>query len=178
VTRLPQLVSNLSRRVIWVIGVAAAVVAIVAATLMFSTLLAGSVMRYAAGWGLTWATDLTSLLFPWAALAGIVLAHQRSAHIAVELVLANLPAGAQRAFLVAIHIGIVATCLFLIQHSAFLLQITSSQMLPVLRVRMSYAYLSLPVAFYAIGIISILNAVLLICDRKKIWPYSGKAHGS
>lgn len=135
----------------------AATIGVVAISTMFITLLTATMTRYLLGGGLVWATDVTSLLFPWAALAGVVLAHQHSAHIAVQLVTATLPSAIARVLAIMVHVLIVATCSYLLFQAQTVLQITAAQRLPVIGVPLSMAYLSLPCAMGAVVIVSVVR---------------------
>jgi TRAP-type C4-dicarboxylate transport system permease small subunit len=140
-----------------IVGGAAAAVGVAAVSVMFATLLAGSVLRYAFGAGLTWSADLSALLFPWAALGGVVLAHQRSGHVAVEVLVGMMPAGARRVLALLIHLLIAATALYLVHASQLVLQITRTQLLSVIGVPLSYAYLSLPCGLFGVAIVSLVR---------------------
>ena len=139
------------------IGFVAAAVGVAATLVMFATLLVGSVLRYAFGAGFTWSADLCALLFPWAALGGVVLAHQRSGHVAVEFIVNGFPPRIRRASALVIHLLIAATSFYLIYASLVVLQITRTQLLSVIGVPLSYAYLSLPCGMALVGVVSLVR---------------------
>ena len=140
-----------------IIGFVAATIGVAATVAMFATLLAGSVLRYALGAGLTWSADLCALLFPWAALGGVVLAHQQSGHVAVEFLVSVLPARIRHTAVLVTHILIATTGFYLVVASLPVLEITRTQLLSVIDVPLSYAYLSLPCGMAAIGLVSLVR---------------------
>ncbi|WP_119167896.1 TRAP transporter small permease [Algihabitans albus] len=96
----PALVEWLDRGIVWT----ACAVSIAVLTSLFLALFVNVVLRYLLGEGITWAYELPQLLFPWLAVAGAVLAAQKGAHIAVQVMVDLFPLRGQRIVLVAVEL--------------------------------------------------------------------------
>lgn len=113
----------------------------------FSTLaLAQVILRYGFGWGLFWADELALFSFTWTIFLSAALVLDRRMHFGVFILVDRLPLWLQRATSIVVHLGMLAVLLFLLgfglQHSLF----NWVQVSDVLRIPMTWWYLSLPAA--------------------------------
>lgn len=114
-------------------------------------------IRYFTSASLPWASEMPDLLFPWATMAGIVLAAQWGQHMAVEFLLRLMPLPAVRWTAAAGHAIAAACFLFLAWTGVEVLEITSSELMPVTRISSAYAYLSMVVGFALLGLTSLTS---------------------
>lgn len=63
---------------------------------IFVILAANTVLRYATGASLQWASEVPELLFPWLVVAGVVLGALQGAHITTTFLIESLPIKIQR----------------------------------------------------------------------------------
>ena len=131
---------------------AATSISIAALVAMFAALFAEVVVRYLTKQSLGWPTELPNFMFPWLIMAGIVLAAQHGAHIAVTLTLGLIGRGAQRALLVAMHAVIALTFLYLTWVGLDVIKIAGGEVYPVTGISANWAYLALIAGFAGIGV--------------------------
>jgi TRAP-type C4-dicarboxylate transport system permease small subunit len=98
------------------------------------------VLRYAFASGLTFATDLTELLFAIFVMAGIALAALRGVHVATQLLLHRLRGGLRMALAVAIHVVTAVTYLLLAWYALQNAIIAHDQTSPVMEIPWSVGY--------------------------------------
>jgi|SRR5688572_19841488 TRAP-type C4-dicarboxylate transport system permease small subunit len=98
------------------------------------------VLRYAFATGLTFATDLTELLFAIFVMAGITLAARRGVHVATQLLLHALHGAWRLALAVVIHIVTATTYLALAWYALQNAIIAHDQTSPVMGIPWSVGY--------------------------------------
>jgi TRAP-type C4-dicarboxylate transport system permease small subunit len=104
------------------------------------------VLRYGFNRGLFWADELTLFLFTWTIFLSAALTLDRHAHFSVQLLVGRLPASGRRAVAAAVHVAMVGVCAFLLWYGAGHARFNWAQASDVLRLPLTWWYLSLPVA--------------------------------
>ncbi len=75
-TALDRAIGLLCKLVLWL-----------STAVIFAILVANTVLRYATGSSLQWASEVPELLFPWLVMSGVLLAAQSGAHIATTFLM-------------------------------------------------------------------------------------------
>jgi TRAP-type C4-dicarboxylate transport system permease small subunit len=140
-----------SRRVIAVVDGVDRVIAVVCQAIILATtivllgVLGGNVVaRYVlARGGLHWVSEIPELLFPWLIAAGIVLAVQHGAHIAVDLLLQSLGRQGRRVLLVAINLLVAAAYVVLLGVALQTAGIAAAERSPIFGLPRSIGYYAL-----------------------------------
>lgn len=101
--------------------------------------------------GLNAVGEIPELLFPWMIAAGIIMAVQRGAHIAVDILLLNLGERGRSVMLVFINLVVIAGYAILIGPVLQVAEISSIEHTPLLGVPRSIGFYSL--AFAMTGVI-------------------------
>lgn len=137
---------------------------------MFCALLAEVIVRYFTDSNLGWPAELPNILFPWLVMSGIVIAAQRSAHIAAEPVRMLLGNRAVRALLMGLHLLVAVSFACLAWLSLTVIVITKIQVFPMTGLGQSWAYSAMLFGFGGISLTSIINMVrvLLMADPRSI----------
>ncbi len=126
------------------VGLVCRFVVLLTVILLLAVLGANVFVRYALGHGgLTWASEAPEQLFPWLIAAGIVLAVQQGAHIAVSLLLETLGHGGRRWMIVAINLVVAAAYLVLLQVLLQVAGIAAAERSPILGLPRSLGYYAL-----------------------------------
>ena len=126
------------------VGLVCRFVVLLTVILLLAVLSANVFVRYALGHGgLTWASEAPEQLFPWLIAAGIVLAVQQGAHIAVSLLLEMLGHGGRRWMIVAINLVVAAAYLVLLQVLLQVAGIAAAERSPILGLPRSLGYYAL-----------------------------------
>lgn len=119
------------------------------------------VLRYFFESGLTFATDLTELLFAIFVMAGIAQAARRGAHVATQLLLVSLSGTWRTALAVVIH-AVTAAAYSLLAWYAYLNAIIAhDQTTPVLGIPWSVGYGCLSLGLLLVAVCSITAIVRL-----------------
>jgi TRAP-type C4-dicarboxylate transport system permease small subunit len=136
-----------------VVGVVCRAVVLVTVVVLLAVLGANVVVRYAVGHGgITWISEIPEQLFPWMIAAGIVLAVQHSAHIAVDLLKDSLGRSGQRLLIVAINVLVAVAYLVLLRVLLQVAEITAAERSAILQLPRSLGY-------YALSFGALLTAV-------------------
>lgn len=151
----------IASRVDWLVESVSIVLALVSLVTMLLALLSEVVVRYVTNQGMGWPGELPSLLFPWLVMSGVVLAAQRGQHIAVTALLGVLRTGGRRWLLLALHVLVAATFLYLAWVGMEVIEITGEEIYPVTGVQAHWAYLALIVGFVGLGITALTTLVHL-----------------
>lgn len=159
-------IARAARAIDMAIVVAATAVTVAALAVLFTTLMAEVILRYFTNRGLGWPNEMPSLLFPWVAMGGAVIAAQRGRHIAVTLLLENLPPVLTRTLLVVLNLMAAAGFLYLAWIGLRVLQVAGGQRLPVSGISSWYAYMAIVAGFSLIALTAIttLPRILLADD--------------
>ncbi len=127
---------------------------------LLGVLSANVFVRYALGHGgMTWASEVPEQLFPWLISAGIVLAVQQGAHIAVTLLLEKLGRGARRWMIVAISLAVAVAYLVLLQLLLQVAGIAAAERSPILGLPRSLGYYALSLGAGLTVVASLTGAV-------------------
>jgi TRAP-type C4-dicarboxylate transport system permease small subunit len=111
------------------------------------------VVRYVlAHGGVAWVSEIPEQLFPWLIAAGIVLAVQHGAHIAVDLLLQALGRNGRRFLIVAISLLLAAVYLVLLWVSLQVAEIAAFERSAILQLPRNIGY-------YAIASAALLTAL-------------------
>ncbi|MBI2308555.1 MAG: TRAP transporter small permease [Rhodocyclales bacterium] len=149
----------------WVDGaiVAASVaLAISSLSVMFVSLMAEVVIRYATDQGMGWPTEMPNILFPWLVMSGVVLAAQRGQHIAVTALNALLGRRGNRVLLLGQQVLVAATFFYLAWVGLDVIEITGGEEFPVTGITARWAYLALIVGFVGLGLTALTTFVRLL----------------
>lgn len=150
-TAIERGVAGLCRAVLWL-----------SFTVIFLILAANTVLRYATGASLQWASEVPELLFPWLVVSGVVLGALQGAHITTTFLVETLPARARR---------VVATLCWLVVAGLYatlsvatwrMLEIVHDEKSPILQLPGSITY-----ACVLVGMV--LLAVLALGDAWRAW---------
>jgi TRAP-type C4-dicarboxylate transport system permease small subunit len=127
---------------------------IVATGLVLLGVLASNVIaRYALGkGGFAWAQEIPEQAFPWFIAAGVVLAAQAGAHIAVDILPRALPARGRQLLIVLVNAMVVAAYAWLALLALEVAEIARLQQSTILRIPGSYGY-------WALAMLAVLTAV-------------------
>lgn len=101
------------------------------------------------GGGLNWLNELPEHFFPWMIAAGVILAAQHNAHIAVDFVIQSLPPRAARMLAISIQVLLAITYLIFAKVALTVSEIVSVEYSSLLHISRSYAYYAL--VFLAAG---------------------------
>lgn len=135
-------------------------VVLVTVVILLAVLGGNVVARYIfAHGGLAWVSEIPEQLFPWLIAAGIVLAVQHGAHIAVDLLLHALGRGGRRFLIVAISLLIAATYLVLLRVSLDVAEIAAFERSAILQLPRSLGYYAMASAALLTALCSLTIAV-------------------
>jgi TRAP-type transport system small permease protein len=128
----------------------------------FSTLaLAQVILRYGFSRGLFWADELALFSFTWTIFLSAALVLDRRMHFGVFILVDRFPLWLQRTTSVVVHLGMLAVLLFFLgfglQHALF----NWVQVSDVLRMPMTWWYLSLPAACFLM-VLSLLRDLSML----------------
>ena len=129
---------------------------------IFLILVANTVLRYATGASLQWASEVPELLFPWLVVAGVVLGALHGSHITTTFLVEKLPASARR--IVALVGWLVVAGLYTTLSVATwrMLEIVHDEKSPILQLPGSITY-----ACVLAGMV--LLALLALGDAWQAW---------
>jgi len=133
--------------------------------LLLGVLAANVIARYALGMGgFAWAQEIPEQAFPWFIAAGVVLAAQAGAHIAVDLLPRALPPRGRQALIVLVNALVVAAYAWLALLALEVAEIARQQQSTILRIPGSYGYwaMAMLAALTALSAATIAVRVLLL----------------
>lgn len=109
---------------------------------------ANVVARYVLQMGWLWAEELSRLVFVWTVFLGSYVALHRKQHMAIEFVVARLPAPYRRPVLALARVAVVAFLAVMVWSGAslFLTTLELGRITPMLGISAAWGYLSVPVA--------------------------------
>lgn len=116
-------------------------VVVVTGLVLLGVLSANVAARYAFGMGgFAWAQEIPEQAFPWFIAAGVVLAAQAGAHIAVDIATQQLPERGRQVLLVLVNALVVAAYAWLALLALEVAEIAKLQQSTILRIPGSYGY--------------------------------------
>lgn len=128
-------------------------IVLVTVIILLAVLGTNVVVRYVlAHGGVAWVIEIPEQLFPWLIAAGIVLAVQHGAHIAVDILLQSLGRNGRRFLIVAISLLITVAYLILLRVSLQVAEIAAFERSPILQLPRNIGY-------YAIALAALLTAL-------------------
>lgn len=109
--------------------------------ILLAVLGANVVARYALATGaFSWSLEIPELLFPWMIAAGVALATQQGAHIAVDILPAALGRGGKLVLLVAINLLVAATYIVLAVVMTQLAGVAAIEQTPIFGLSRRYGF--------------------------------------
>jgi TRAP-type transport system small permease protein len=135
-----------------VIRWSATIVLVVTTVVLFLTVGAEVLIRYATQQSTLWLTELPTLLFPWMTASGVVLAAQFGQHFLVEFGLHLMGARLARIVFVFSQIISAAAFLYLSWTGLEILEVTAGESLPMTGLPSSWSYLGVVVGFVLLGV--------------------------
>jgi TRAP-type C4-dicarboxylate transport system permease small subunit len=138
-------------------------------SVVFVILSVNVALRYAAGTGISWASELPELMFPWLIMAGVVLAAQHGSHIAVVIFTQKL--GAARRWVLSGGSLVVAGLYAGLAVVAWpLMEIAADERTPILQVPGSLSVGCLMGGF-------LMLSVVTLCRLPDVWRGAVAPHG-
>jgi TRAP-type C4-dicarboxylate transport system permease small subunit len=144
------------------IAYVAGIIAVTSTVVVFLSLLADVIARYATNASLGWPGETPNILFPWLIMGGIVLAAHRGGHIAVPLFLDAMSSKMARMTLLAMQVVVFATFTYLAWISIDVVKITRTQYFPITKIPQLYSYSALVFGFGCVAIIAIITFVRIL----------------
>ena len=126
------------------------------------------ILRYLFESGLSFAPDLTELLFAIFVMAGIVQAARLGVHVATQLLLNALPPMGRRVLATGIHAATAAAYLLLAWYALQNAIIAHDQTTPVLRIPWSVGYGCLSAGLALVGVCAITALILHTVGREEV----------
>mgnify|MGYP001496451051 CR=1 FL=1 len=146
-----------------VVGFVCRAIVLVTVIVLLGVLGANVAVRYAAGHGgITWISEVPEQLFPWMIAAGIVLAVQHGAHIAVDILKESLRREGQRWLIVAINVLVALAYLLFLSVLLQVAEITAIEKSPILQLPRSLGY-------YALSFGALLTALCSLTIALRVW---------
>jgi TRAP-type C4-dicarboxylate transport system permease small subunit len=116
-------------------------VVVASGLVLLGVLAANVVARYVLGMGgFAWAQEIPEQAFPWFIAAGVVLAAQAGAHIAVDILPRQLPERGRQLLIVLVNAVVVAAYAWLALLALEVAEIAKLQQSTILRIPGSYGY--------------------------------------
>lgn len=157
---LDSVLGTLCRGVIVFCGVALTVV-----------MTANVVARYLlASGGFRWAQELPMLLFPLFVIAGIILAAQSNAHMAVEWLYGRFAAAGKARLFALCQLCAAASMLALAWHAAVVGNIAAAEHSPILGLPNSLGYYALSVGSVLIAVVIAMTALRVVLQGWEARP--------
>ena len=146
-TSLSNRVISLADGVDRIVGAVCGVMIVGTIIVLLAVLGTNVVVRYALEQGgITWVSEIPEQLFPWMIAAGIILAVQHGAHIAVDVLFALLGPAAGRVMAICIHLLVAVAYGVLFSVVLNVADIVSIEHSPLLQLSRSWGYYALAFA--------------------------------
>lgn len=149
-------VRNLVAKLTSLIYLSGAAIVVVTLVTMFGAILANVVLRYFFGGGITWASEIPAILFPWSIAGGMVMASAQGRNIAVDLIVGILPASVCRILAIAVHLCVSTISAGVVYYSIPIIKASQYSRLAETGIPQIYGYSSLLYAFSMIAVIGLL----------------------
>jgi TRAP-type C4-dicarboxylate transport system permease small subunit len=125
---------------------------------IFLILCVNTILRYATGTSLQWASEVPELLFPWLVMAGVVLAAAHGAHITTSFLMERLPAAAQRVVGAGVWLAVAALYGTLAVATWRMIEIVHDEKSPILHVPGSVTYGCVMVGLLMLAVLALQSA--------------------
>lgn len=122
------------------------------------------VFRYVFNQPLLFSFDLAVVLFVWLIFLGLTRAAHEGAHLAVDMLVTTLPAGAQRVLDIGMRLMMIAISIFVIVYGLDLTQRTRME-IASMRISMAWTYAAAPAGFALLTGYEIYALVQLLRGR-------------
>ena len=137
----------------------------VTTVVLFLVLSINVFLRYLAGNSLSSAGEIPELIFPWLVMAGVVLASQHGAHIAISWLVDKL-SDSMRKVVAILNCGILIAAYSLLAWGTYtLMPIVSDERTQVLKVPSSVTYSCMLIAFVFLVITSLTQMARLFISK-------------
>jgi TRAP-type transport system small permease protein len=127
-------------------------------TLIFAILCVNTVLRYATGSSLQWASEVPELLFPWLVTAGVVMAAARGAHITTTFLMEKLSPAARRPVGALVWLVVAGLYGTLSVATGRMLEIVHDEASPILGVPGSVTYGCVLVGMAMLAVLALQSA--------------------
>ena len=118
------------------------------------------------GWQMSWTSEAMRFLFIWFVMIGSAYALREKKHIVVDFISDSLSARVVKWIDIAMYLVIGIFTLVLIKYGFEVAEVTRNQSSPIMRIPMSYAFLSIPLGGVLMLLYGILNIVDLIRGKE------------
>jgi len=125
---------------------------------IFVILVANTAIRYSVGGGLSWASEVPELLFPWLVMSGIVLGAAHGAHITTSFLMEVLPAAIRRAVAFIVWLTVAGLYGTLVVATWRMLDIVADERTPILQVPGSVTYGCVMVGMGMLALLALSSA--------------------
>lgn len=137
----------------------------VTTVVLFLVLSINVFLRYLVGSSLSSAGEIPELIFPWLVMAGVVLASQHGAHIAISWLIDKL-SDSRRRIVAIMNCGILVAAYSTLAWGTYtLMPIVSSERTQVLKVPSSVTYSCMLIAFVFLIITSLTQMARLLSSK-------------
>lgn len=143
----------------------------VTTSLIFMILCANTILRYATGSSLQWASEVPELLFPWLVTAGVVMAAAHGSHITTTFLMEKLSPATRRRVATAVWLGVAGLYGTLTVATARMIEIVHGEASPILNVPGSVTY-----GCVLVGMAML--AVLALQSAWQVWTQGVEAAGA
>ena len=127
-------------------------------TVIFTILVANTVLRYATGASLQWANEVPEFLFPWLVMSGVVLAAAQGAHITTSFLMDAVSAGARRVVGVLSWLAVAGLYATLAFATFNMLEIVHDEKSPILQLPGSLTYGCVMAGMAMLALLALLSA--------------------
>lgn len=149
-------VRNLAGKITSTIYLSGATVVVVTLVTMFGAILANVILRYFFGGGITWASEIPAILFPWSIAGGMVMASAQGRNIAVDIIAGILPAPVRRMLAIAVNLFVSLISVGVVYYSMPIIKASQFSRLAETGIPQIYGYSSLLYAFSMIAVLGLL----------------------
>ncbi|HEY9573540.1 MAG TPA: TRAP transporter small permease [Pusillimonas sp.] len=138
-----------TRGIDWAVGMVSNALVLISSITLLVLLGANVVARYAfQEGGIEWISEIPAQLFPWLIAGGIVIAVQRGAHIAVDVLFSLISERAGHFLALGIYLLVMVAYVFLFSVVWDVAEIVASERSPLLAIPNSWGYYAL---MYGVG---------------------------
>jgi TRAP-type C4-dicarboxylate transport system permease small subunit len=130
----------------------------VTTTLIFAILCANTVLRYATGSSLQWASEVPELLFPWLVTAGVVMAAAHGSHITTTFMMEKMPLATRRPVATLVWLAVAALYGTLAVAITRMIEIVHDEASPILGIPGSVTYGCILVGMVMLAVLALQSA--------------------
>jgi TRAP-type transport system small permease protein len=146
---------------------------------LMGALTANVVARYVLSTGgFDWAEEVPEQLFPWFIMAGVAFAVQTGGHVAVEWLLDKIGRNATRFVLIAGHLLVIATYVYVVMEALKVAEIVAIEKTPVMGLPKTYGYWSIAAGSVLVALSTTAMLVRLILIGPEAMPKPNPAEAT